>query len=117
MQLGHDMFDAIAADIGEADLTRFVDAVLGGQEAALERELVRLAGEGQEGIPLVRAVLRRLLAMVEAGNPGIEADEIPNRSNGPSRETRGVRPPTAAPRSRSNSVQAIRSMTSAAGPA
>ncbi len=62
-EAGHDMFDAIAADIGEADLTRFVDAVIGGQEALLERELVRLAGEGQEGIPLVRALLRRLLAM------------------------------------------------------
>lgn len=62
-EVGHDMLDAIAADIGEADLTRFVDAVLGGQESLLERELVRLAGEGQEGIPLVRALLRRLLTM------------------------------------------------------
>ncbi len=62
-EAGHAMFDAIAADIGEADLTRFVDAVLGGQEAVLERELIRLAGQGQEGIPLVRALLRRLLAM------------------------------------------------------
>jgi len=62
-EANHAMFDAIAADIGEADLTRFVDAVLGGQEALLERELTRLAGEGQEGIPLVRALLRRLLAM------------------------------------------------------
>jgi DNA polymerase-3 subunit delta len=79
----HAMIDAIAADIGEADLTRFVDAVLGGQEALLERELARLAGEGQEGIPLVRALLRRLLPMaaaraeVERGaSPSVAADKV-----------------------------------------
>ena len=60
------MIDAIGADNGEADLTRFVDAVIGGQEALLERELARLAGEGQEGIPLVRALLRRLISLATA---------------------------------------------------
>jgi DNA polymerase III subunit delta len=79
----HGMIDAISADVGEADLTRFVDAVLGGQEALLERELARLAGEGQEGIPLVRALLRRLLPMaaaraeVERGvSPAAAADKV-----------------------------------------
>jgi DNA polymerase-3 subunit delta len=65
-EASHDMLDAIGADNGEADLTRFVDAVIGGQEALLERELTRLAGEGQEGIPLVRALLRRLLPLAAA---------------------------------------------------
>ncbi len=60
------LFEANTAGNGEADLTRFVDAVLGGDPAKLEGELARLAGEGQEGIPLVRALLRRLLPMAAA---------------------------------------------------
>ena len=82
-EASHDMIDAIGADNGEADLTRFVDAVIGGQEALLERELARLAGEGQEGIPLVRALLRRLISLaaarteVERGmSPSQAADRI-----------------------------------------
>jgi DNA polymerase-3 subunit delta len=82
-EVSHDMIDAIGADNGEADLTRFVDAVIGGQEALLERELARLAGEGQEGIPLVRALLRRLISLaaarteVERGaSPSAAADRV-----------------------------------------
>lgn len=82
-EASHDMIDAIGADNGEADLTRFVDAVIGGQEALLERELARLAAEGQEGIPLVRALLRRLMSLaaaraeVERGiSPAQAADRI-----------------------------------------
>jgi DNA polymerase-3 subunit delta len=82
-EASHDMMDAISADNGEADLTRFVDAVIGGQEALLERELTRLAGEGQEGIPLVRALLRRLVSLaaarteVERGaSPSTAADRV-----------------------------------------
>jgi DNA polymerase III subunit delta len=62
----HDMLDAIGADTGEADLTRFVDAVTAGNEAALDRELTRLASEGQEGIGLVRALLRRMMGLAAA---------------------------------------------------
>ncbi len=62
----HAQFDAITAGNGEADLSRFVDAVTGGDPARLEAELARLAGEGQEGITLVRALLRRLLPMAAA---------------------------------------------------
>ncbi len=47
----HALFEANTAGNGEADLTRFVDAVLGGDPARLEGELARLAGEGQEGHP------------------------------------------------------------------
>jgi DNA polymerase III subunit delta len=62
----HDMLDAIGADAGEADLARFVDAVTGGNEAQLDRELTRLASEGQEGIGLVRALLRRMMGLAAA---------------------------------------------------
>lgn len=65
-QASHAMFDAIGVDSGEADLSKLVDAVIGGNERQLEQELVRLSAEGQEGITLVRAVLRRVLAMAGA---------------------------------------------------
>ena len=55
-----------APGMARPTLTRFVDAVLGGDPAKLEGELARLAGEGQEGITLVRALLRRLLPMAAA---------------------------------------------------
>lgn len=61
-----EMLDAIGADTGEADLTRFVDAVTAGNEAQLDRELARLASEGQEGIGLVRALLRRMMGLAAA---------------------------------------------------
>jgi DNA polymerase-3 subunit delta len=69
VDLSHDMLDAIGADAGEADLGRMVDAITGGNEAVLDEEIARLAAEGQEGIPLIRAVLRRLFTMA-----GIRAD-------------------------------------------
>jgi DNA polymerase III subunit delta len=62
----HAMLDAIGADSGEAELSQLIDGVMGGDTALLDRELARLAAQGQEGITLVRAVLRRLLAMAAA---------------------------------------------------
>jgi DNA polymerase-3 subunit delta len=64
----HDVVDALGAAADEGDLTRLVDSVAGGDAAALEAELVRLRGEGLEGITLIRAMLRRmaLLARLRA---------------------------------------------------
>jgi DNA polymerase-3 subunit delta len=74
--LDHDTLGAIGAG-GGGDLSRLVDSVAGGDAAALEAEIARLRAEGQEGITLIRAVLRRmtllarLRAQVERGNsPG-----------------------------------------------
>ena len=72
--IDHDAVDAVGAAAEEGDLTRLVDSVAGGDPKALEAELSRLHAEGREGIPLIRAVLRRmsllarLRAEVEAGN-------------------------------------------------
>jgi DNA polymerase-3 subunit delta len=72
--LDHEAVDAIGAASEEGDLSRLVDSVSGGNAAALQAELVRLSSEGIEGIPLIRAVLRRmtllanLRAEVERGN-------------------------------------------------
>lgn len=70
----HDVVDALGAAADEGDLSRLVEAVAGGDPAALEAELARLRAEGLEGIVLLRAMLRRmallarLRAEVEQGN-------------------------------------------------
>lgn len=70
----HDAVDAIGAGTDESDFGRLVDAVAGGDPARLETELTRLRAGGIEGIPLVRAVLRRMAVLarlrgeVEQGN-------------------------------------------------
>jgi DNA polymerase-3 subunit delta len=66
--IGHDVVDALGAGSDEGDLSRLVDSAAGGDPAGLEAELVRLRAEGQEGITLIRAMLRRmaLLARLRA---------------------------------------------------
>lgn len=72
--LDHDALDAVGAAAEEGDLSRLVDSVGGGDAKTLAGELARLSSEGIEGIPLIRAVLRRmsllarLRAQVERGN-------------------------------------------------
>ncbi len=75
--LDHEALDAVGAAAEEGDLSRLVDSVGNGNAAMLQAELLRLSGEGIEGIPLIRAVLRRmsllsrLRAQVERGSsPG-----------------------------------------------
>lgn len=68
-----DAVEAIGAGLEEGDPGRLVDCVARGDAAGLKAELMRLASVGQEGIPLIRAMLRRmgllakLRAEVEAG--------------------------------------------------
>lgn len=66
--IDHDVIDALGADSDEGDLSRLVDSAVGGDAAGLRAELARLHAEGQEGIPLIRAMLRRisLLARLRA---------------------------------------------------
>lgn len=72
--LEHEALDAVGADSGEADLSRLVESVGSGNAKLLQEELLRLESEGVEGIPVIRAVLRRmtllarLRAEVESGN-------------------------------------------------
>ncbi|USI74292.1 DNA polymerase III subunit delta [Sphingomonas morindae] len=65
-EAGHADLDAIGVDAGEADTSRLLDALFAGEARLLDRELSRAAAEGQDGIPLVRAALRRLLPMAQA---------------------------------------------------
>ena len=72
--IDHDALDAVGAASEEGDLARLVDSVGSGRAELLEAELLRLRGVGIEGIPLIRAVLRRMFllarlrAEVEAGS-------------------------------------------------
>jgi DNA polymerase-3 subunit delta len=49
--------------MGDADVTRFVDAVLGGEEAVLDTEIARLIEDGREGVGLVRTLLPQLIQL------------------------------------------------------
>ena len=70
----HDALDALAASSEEGGLSRLANITLSGDLVALDRELTQLASEGLVGIPLLRAILRRLhlltrlRAQVEQGN-------------------------------------------------
>lgn len=67
-EIEHDALDSLGAASEEGDLGRLVDSVGSGDTATLHAELLRLSSEGIEGIPLIRAVLRRmsLLARLRA---------------------------------------------------
>lgn len=62
-QIDHDDLDAVGAASEEGDLSRLVDAVSGGRPDMLDAELARLASQGMDGIPLLRAVLRRMILL------------------------------------------------------
>lgn len=66
--IDHDVLDVLGAGSDEGDLSRLVGSAAGGDLRGLEAELGRLHAEGQEGIPLLRAMLRRmsLLARLRA---------------------------------------------------
>ena len=59
-EIDGDALDALGAATDEGDLSRLVDAVLAGRADAADAELASLAGEAIEGIPVIRALLRRL---------------------------------------------------------
>jgi DNA polymerase-3 subunit delta len=58
--IDEEVIAAIGAACEEGDLSRLVDSVGNGDAGRLQAELLRLSSEGIEGIPLIRAVLRRL---------------------------------------------------------
>jgi DNA polymerase-3 subunit delta len=60
-----EVLDLLGAASDEGDLGRLVDSVSGGDPAALQAELQRLASYGIDGIVLLRAVLRRMLLLAK----------------------------------------------------
>lgn len=61
--------DAIGAASNEGELGKLVDAVMGGHPARVAGEVARLAQSGLEGIPLLRAIFRRVVLLA-----GLRAD-------------------------------------------
>jgi DNA polymerase-3 subunit delta len=56
--------EAIGAGEGEAELSRLVDAVLGGSPDIAAGEIARLAEQGVAGIPAIRALAKRVQLLV-----------------------------------------------------
>jgi DNA polymerase III subunit delta len=62
-ELDHGAIDAVGAATAEGDFQRLADLALGGELDELAEELTRLPGGGNEGIPVVRSLQRRLLML------------------------------------------------------
>ncbi len=58
-----DTLEAIGAASPDGELSKLVDAVLGGQPARLGAEIARLEQAGLSGIPLLRALFRRVILL------------------------------------------------------
>jgi DNA polymerase-3 subunit delta len=76
--------DAIGAVSNDGELGKLVDAVMGGQPARAAGEVARLAQSGTEGIPLLRALFRRVVVLV-----GLRADIDAGMSPADAVEKRG----------------------------
>lgn len=57
--------DAIGADIGDAEMSRAIDAAIDGRADTLGMELARLSEAGVSPIPVLRQLARRLMTLAE----------------------------------------------------
>lgn len=65
-ELEHGAIDEVGADTAEGDFQRLGDLALAGDIDELAEELAKLAAGGNEGIPVVRSLQRRLLMLAPA---------------------------------------------------
>lgn len=65
-ELDHGAIDDVGADTAEGDFQRLADLALGGEIDELAEELARLPSGGNEAIPVVRSLQRRLLMLAPA---------------------------------------------------
>ena len=75
-QVEHDALDALGAATEEGDLSRLSHAVFAGQPALADAELARLAGEGIEGITVIRALGRRALQLAQLRGQMAQGESI-----------------------------------------
>lgn len=64
-ELGDDALDAVGADLGDSEMSRAIDAAIAGGPDRVGEELARLATAGTSPIPLLRQLVRRLMALAE----------------------------------------------------
>jgi DNA polymerase-3 subunit delta len=74
--LDHEALDALGAAMEEGDLSRLANAVFSGQPQDADAELARLAGEGIEDIPVLRALGRRALQLAQLRAQMAEGESI-----------------------------------------
>jgi DNA polymerase III subunit delta len=58
-------YEAIGAALGDAEMSRAIDAAIEGRADLLGRELARLAEDGISPIPLLRQLVKRLMALAD----------------------------------------------------
>ncbi|PKP94365.1 MAG: DNA polymerase III subunit delta [Alphaproteobacteria bacterium HGW-Alphaproteobacteria-16] len=71
--------EAIGADLGEAEMFGAIEAVVGGRPNEIGVELARLDQAGVSPIPLLRQLVRRLMALAEMRGDvdhGLSVDEV-----------------------------------------
>lgn len=74
--LDHEALDALGAAMEEGDLSRLANAVFSGQPQGADAELARLASEGIEDIPVLRALGRRALQLAQLRAQMAEGESI-----------------------------------------
>jgi len=74
--LDHEALDALGAAMEEGDLSRLANAVFSGQPHDADAELARLASEGIEDIPVLRALGRRALQLAQLRAQMAEGESI-----------------------------------------
>jgi len=74
--LENEALDALGAAMEEGDLSRLSNAVFSGQPGEADAELARLANEGIEDIPVLRALARRALQLAQLRAQMAEGESI-----------------------------------------
>jgi DNA polymerase-3 subunit delta len=74
--LEHEALDALGAAMEEGDLSKLSNAVFSGQLQQADAELARLASEGIEDIPVIRALSRRALQLAQLRGQMAEGESI-----------------------------------------
>ena len=64
-EIDNDALDAVGADLGEAEMSRAIEAAIDGRVADIGPELARLTEAGVSPIPVLRGLVRRLMALAE----------------------------------------------------
>lgn len=64
-ELDETALDAVGADLGDGEMSAAIEAAIDGRPAELAEELARLDEAGTSPIPLLRQLVRRLMALAE----------------------------------------------------
>jgi len=72
----HEALDALGAATEEGDLSRLSHAIFAGQPPRADAELARLAGEGIEGVTVLRALTRRALQLAQLRGQMAQGDSV-----------------------------------------